>query len=133
MYGDVSPVHYGKRPSLQAASYRVRPHDSRPMRHAIPPHISRSLHGKYTPARRTRLVALIEVVSGLLFRDQATQLHRAAMSAFPESGHSTKVIFRNMNGCFRCGLNRSMQHLNSNTREGGVADELPDEEIHHRA
>ena len=32
-----------------------------------------------------------------------------------------------------CDFNRSMQHLNSITREGGVADELPDEEIHYRA
>jgi hypothetical protein len=34
---------------------------------------------------------------------------------------------------FGCDFNRSMQHLNSTTREGGVADELPDEEIHYRA
>jgi hypothetical protein len=32
-----------------------------------------------------------------------------------------------------CDFNRSMQHLNSNTREGGVADGLPKEKIFHRS
>jgi len=32
-----------------------------------------------------------------------------------------------------CGFNRWLQHLDSNIRAGGVADELSDQEIYHRA
>ena len=97
----VSLSHYHGRLCLQALSHEHRPYGSRPLRYAICPHMSRSLHGEYPPARRTRLVALIGAASGLISRGQPKPFTSPRVSAFPKSGHSTGAIFQYMSGCFR--------------------------------
>ncbi len=53
------------------------------------------------PPKSARLVALMGVASGLIFRGQAAKLHLAAMSAFPESGRSDTLKSTIMKGRFR--------------------------------
>jgi hypothetical protein len=49
-------------------------------------------------------------------------------SALLRSGHSAGIL---REAAYGCDFNRSMQHLDSNTGAGGVADGLSDQEIYH--